>query len=101
MMEQLCELWDTLEKDLRKTNERIKIAGGKINGTELEYVDRLTHAMKSIKSVIMIMEAEDREGRRRTKADAEFAKKLRDVLEDAPDEATRQELQRLADKMER
>ena len=31
---------------------------------------------------------------------SDMAHKLRDMMEDAPDEATRREIQRLADKME-
>ena len=42
----------------------------------------------------------DRMGRFTSRDASEMSHKLREMMEDAPDEATRREIQRLADKME-
>lgn len=42
----------------------------------------------------------DRMGRFVSRDGSDMAHRLRDMMEDAPDEATRREIQRLADKME-
>lgn len=55
----LHELCETLGNELSATNEKISNAGGKITGSDLEYVDKLTHAIKSIKTTLAMMEAED------------------------------------------
>ena len=36
-----------------------KICDGSITGDDLSYIDRLTHAIKSVKTTIAMMEAED------------------------------------------
>ena len=56
MIDQLYELCETLEKDLKKTNEKLRKSGGELSGPDLEYVDKLTHSLKSIKGVICMME---------------------------------------------
>lgn len=48
-----------LEKDLKKTNEKLRMAGGELSGPDMEYVDKLTHAIKSVKSSIAMIECED------------------------------------------
>lgn len=59
MLNDLYELCKTLEKDLAKTNEKLRMAGGELTGSDLEYVDKLTHAIKSIKTTCAMLEAED------------------------------------------
>lgn len=59
MSNKLYELCETLEKDLDKTNEKLRKAGGDLSGADLEYVDKLTHALKSVKTILAMMEAED------------------------------------------
>lgn len=59
MIEDLYDLCETLEKDLAKTNEKLRMAGGELTGADLEYVDKLTHSLKSIKTTIAMIEAED------------------------------------------
>jgi hypothetical protein len=97
-------------------------------------VDKLTHALKSVKASVAMMEDEDEgysghypymggygsyrdgsyaRGRRNAPRDsmgrysgergysrAGLADELRGLMHDAPDERTRQEIQRLADKLE-
>lgn len=57
--EELKKICDTLNKELERANEKISRAGGSITGDDLSYIDRLTHAIKSVKTTIAMMEAED------------------------------------------
>ena len=59
IMDELYELCETLEKDLAKTNEKLRMAGGELSGSDLEYVDKLTHSLKSIKTTVAMLEADD------------------------------------------
>lgn len=59
MIDELYDLCETLEKDLKKTNEKLRMAGGELSGSDLEYVDKLTHSIKSIKTTIAMAEADE------------------------------------------
>lgn len=48
-LEKLCE---SLSHELTKTNSKIERSNGEINPGMLEYIDKLTHSIKSIKSVM-------------------------------------------------
>lgn len=58
-LKDLHETCETLSRELGEANEKIKRAGGKMSSGDLEYLDRLTHAIKSVKTTIAMMEAED------------------------------------------
>ena len=58
-LKDLHETCETLSRELGEANEKIKKAGGKMSSGDLEYLDRLTHAIKSVKTTIAMMEAED------------------------------------------
>ncbi|MBQ3330787.1 MAG: hypothetical protein IJG87_06375 [Ruminococcus sp.] len=58
-LETLHELCETLSRELEDVNEKIRSAGGGMSAGDLELVDKLSHAMKSIKTTIAMMEAED------------------------------------------
>lgn len=60
-VDELYDLCETLEKDLAKTNEKLRMSGGELSGSDLEYVDKLTHALKSIKTTVAMIEAEEDE----------------------------------------
>ena len=60
--EELYTLCETIEKDLAKTNEKLRKTGGEMSGSDLEYVDKLTHTLKSIKTVMAMAEDEGEEG---------------------------------------
>lgn len=49
----LYETCRFLEDDLREMNAKIRAGGGKLNNETLSYIDKLTHAIKSIKSIEM------------------------------------------------
>lgn len=59
IMDELYELCETVEKDLAKTNEKLRKAGGEMTGADMEYVDKLTHSLKSIKATMAMIEGED------------------------------------------
>lgn len=55
----LHELCETLSREIAEANEKIRAAGGKLSAGDLEYVDKLTHALKSVKATVAMMEDED------------------------------------------
>ena len=58
----LYELCEVISHELEDVNEKIRSAGGSMSAGDLELVDKLSHAMKSIKTTIAMMEAEEEEG---------------------------------------
>ena len=58
-LKDLHETCDTLSRELGEANEKIKKTGGKLSAGDLDYIDKLTHAIKSVKTTIAMMEAED------------------------------------------
>lgn len=136
--EELKKICDTLNRELEHANEKISRAGGNITGDDLSYIDRLTHAIKSVKTTMAMMEAEDegesgyympmygrsygdrsygmRDGnsyaRRRDSMgrytsrrggmsyDDGMIEELRDLMDRAPDEATKREFRKLIDRLE-
>ena len=61
-LETLHDLCEVISRELEDANEKIRKAGGKISAGDLEYIDKLTHSLKSIKTTIVMMEAEDEDG---------------------------------------
>lgn len=59
MIKDLHEICDTLSRELGEANDKIRQAGGKMSSGDLEYIDKLTHALKSVKTTIAMAEAED------------------------------------------
>lgn len=57
----LYDLCETISRELEDANEKIRKAGGMSAG-DLELVDKLSHALKSIKTTIAMMESEDEGG---------------------------------------
>lgn len=148
-IEDLYELCETIAREIGDANEKIRAAGGKLSGSDVEYVDKLTHTLKSIKAVVAMMEDEDgysnnyagnmggsyarggqggtrggssnrggsyargrgRNARRDSmgryssergysRAADEFAEKLEDLMEDAPNEKVRMSLHKALEKMQ-
>ena len=56
-IEALHEMCETLTRDLIETNEKIRSDGGKLSTAGLEYVDKLTHALKSVETTLAMIEA--------------------------------------------
>ena len=140
-LKELCEI---VSRAIAQANEKIRAAGGKLSAGDAEYVDRLTHILKSVKGVIKMEEESemddgysermysrgyDRGGSYRgSYGDGSYGRgrgryanrdsmgryssndgysrggsmvdELRELMQDAPDQETRQEMQRLIQKME-
>ena len=56
---ELHELCETIKEAIGEANEKIKKAGGSLSAGDVEYIDKLTHSLKSIKAVMAMMEDED------------------------------------------
>lgn len=61
-IEILHEMCETILKSLEDANSRVRSSGGKLSASDVDYVDKLTHAMKSLKTSIAMMEAEEEGG---------------------------------------
>lgn len=146
----LHELCETISREIGESNEKIRSAGGKLNAGDVDYIDKLTHALKSIKATIAMMEDEDgyssamhpdvmggsyarrgysrngsyrdgnggsyrnsyARGRMNARRDSMgrysgnysrddgMVEELRSLMEDAPNEAIKRDIQRLVDKLE-
>lgn len=140
-LEEICA---RLSRELKKANE--KLNGGELSPADTAYMDQLLHSLKSVKTVMAMMDAENgddgrsyegrsyegrssrgasgRSGRRRDSMgrysgdyngmrymgnysgrrgysrDDEMISELRGLMEDAPDEQTRSDLQRMISRME-
>ena len=57
-LKDLHETCETLSRELGEANKKIERAGGKMTGGDLDYIDRLTHAIKSVKTTIAMEEAD-------------------------------------------
>lgn len=140
----LYELCEMIMQETRDAKDKIRQAGGKLTGADTEYLDRLTHILKSLKTTIMIMEDEDgyssdsgdytggsygngggsyrnypnggsyargrgtyakRDSRGRYSSNGysrhgDMAEELRRLMNEAPNDQIRMDIQRLADKVE-
>lgn len=55
-LDTLYDLCETVYKELDMANEKIKSAGGEVSGGDVEFLDRLTHILKNIKTSIAMCE---------------------------------------------
>ena len=145
-LKDLHELCETISRSISTANEKIRSAGGKLSTGDVDYIQKLTHSLKSIKAVMKMEEESemddgysergysrgyDRGSYRGSYSDGgsyamgrgrgryanrdsmgryssndgysrggNIADELRDLMNMAPDEQTRQEMQRLIQKME-
>lgn len=130
--EDLEELCETVGHKIKEANDKVRMSNGDLSGGDVEYLDKLTHTLKSIKTIIAMMDKEGysgydgrtsgrynqdgyysrgRSGRRDTMSryprrgysgadNSDMIDKLREMMDDAPDEKIRNEIQRLVTKME-
>lgn len=61
MVKDLHEICETLNRSLKEANEKIRNAGGKLSTSDLDYINKLTHSLKSVKTSIAMIEAEEME----------------------------------------
>lgn len=105
-LETLC---DAVSEQIGEIARKVQNSG--MTSSHLETLDKLTHTLKSIKSVMAMMDedgysrahrgvyARRRDSMGRYSRD-DLADKMRELMNDAPDERTRQEMQRMIDKLE-
>lgn len=123
---ELHDLCETVSDAIVEANRKIESSGGKLSGSDVDYIDKLTHSLKSIKAVMSMMEEEDgysergrmsrrsyrgsydggsyrrsyrRDSMGRYSRDEDYEQSLREAMENAPDEQTRQSLARMMDSM--
>lgn len=135
-LDALYQLCESLENELERVNAKLEKSRGELTGDDMSYIQKLTHSLKSIKSVIAMEDSGysamgySREGgmrdggsyrggsyrggsyargrgsnaRRdsmgRYSSDGGMVEELHELLEDAPNEAVKRDIQRLIDKME-
>lgn len=61
-LETLYDLCETISRELEDSNEKVRKAGGKLSPGDVEYLDKLTHILKSLKTTIAMMESEGEDG---------------------------------------
>ena len=102
-MHELHELRDKLCEELEKYGRDKELTAG-----SLDIVDKLAHSIKNLDKIIYYDEEEGYSGRyyygrKRDRmgrySRAGFADKLHELMNDAPDDKTREEIRRLAEKM--
>ena len=58
----LYELCEIVSRAISEATEDLSQTGGKLSGSALSYIDKLTHTLKSIKTTIAMEEAQDERG---------------------------------------
>lgn len=53
-LEYMCEI---ITKEISSANDKLAKSGGGLSGDDISYIDKLTHALKSIKSVMAMDES--------------------------------------------
>ena len=59
MLDELKHMCEILEEELSNVNKKVDKSGGKLSGDDISYIDKLTHSIKSIKTTMAMMDAED------------------------------------------
>ena len=105
-MHKLYELKELLCEELEKYGDKRELSAG-----SLDVIDKLAHAAKNVDKLIEADDGysgrymPDRSYARRRDSMGRYSRdgmadKLRELMKDAPDEHSREEIRRLADKME-
>ena len=55
----LHDMCEVISEEIADANRKIQQGGGKLSAGDIDYIDKLTHALKSIKTTIAMMESED------------------------------------------
>ena len=59
LYDDLMDMCETLSKELAKSNEKLTKVSGSISNGDLDYINKLTHAIKSVKTTLAMMENEE------------------------------------------
>lgn len=57
----LYDLCETISNEIEEANAKIRKAGGKLTAGDVDYIDKLTHTLKSLKTTVAMMEADEGE----------------------------------------
>ena len=118
IMKELEALCDVLSDKITEKTRKIKNSG--MSDGDLETIDKLTHSLASVKKIMAFMEDDGYSGnwpdgsyrgmyrgsyaRKRDSMGRysrnDLADKMRELMMDAPDDRTRQEMQRMIEKLE-
>lgn len=55
---ELTDICETLTMELAKANDKIVSSNGEIGSGDIDYIDKLTHAIKSVKTTTAMLEGE-------------------------------------------
>ena len=128
IIKELKELKETISNEIAEANKEIKKAGGDLNVADIDMIDKLTHAMKSVVTTCARLEAEEdgysesypwprqnaRDGysgnyggytrnngrdSRNKYSRMDWNERLRMMMDEAPDEQTRMDIKRMMDRM--
>lgn len=105
-LEALCDIISEQIADLSR-----KIRNNGMSGGDLDNLDKLTHTLKSIKAVLAMendgYSSRDHGSYRGSRRDSmgrysrnDLADRMRELMNDAPDERTRLDMQRMIDKLD-
>ena len=130
LYDNLTEMCEYISDEIATANKKIKASGNKLTSGDLDYVDKLTHALKSIKTTKAMMEAEEgygsdyrmpnyasyatrnmnRDSRGRYSRDmnphyarsydSDMVMELRELMEKAPNSQVRTKFQQFIDEVE-
>lgn len=59
LYEDLTDVCETLSEELKKANDKLAKNGNQMTASDLDYIDKLTHAIKSVKTTKAMLESED------------------------------------------
>ena len=62
LVQNLREMCEYVDDAMDRAVKEIRNAGGVISGSDLDYVDKLTHTLKSIKTVTAMLESGGEDG---------------------------------------
>jgi hypothetical protein len=59
LYDDLHEACEVMSRELGDVVDKVRETGGKMSGADLDEIDKLTHSIKSIKTTMAMMDAED------------------------------------------
>ena len=127
LLKEVYDMKETVGHKIAQANKKIKANGGDIANDDVDLVDKLSHSIKSLVTTCAMLEAEEdgysgeyyardeytrRNGRtgysgtyggynRKYSRGVEWNDRLRQMMDEAPDEQTRMEIKRMMDRANR
>lgn len=104
-MKDLHELADKISMEINRINKKIGNSSERFANSDIDYIDKLTHTLKSLKTTIAMEESADDYYERAMESSARrgeafaFASKLESMMDEAPDEQYRKDIEKLVMKI--